>query len=54
VHTEIGQIIVAQVSKEGSPNCSRLTGYCSWRWSVRLSPGQPAQAVPARVRELGF
>ena len=54
VHTEIGQIIVAQVSKERVAELLKPDRVLLLEIIRKTLPGQPAQAVPARVRDLGF
>ena len=54
VHTEIGQIIVAQVSKEHVAELLKPDRVLLLEIIRKTLPGQPALAVPARVRDLGF
>ena len=54
VHTEIGQIIVAQVNKERVAELLKPDRVLLLEIIRKTSPGQPAQAVPAGVRDLGF
>ena len=54
VHTEIGQIIVAQVNKEHVAELLKPDRVLLLEIIRKTLPGQPALAVPARVRDLGF
>ncbi|MGA9256539.1 MAG: isocitrate lyase/phosphoenolpyruvate mutase family protein, partial [Candidatus Sulfotelmatobacter sp.] len=54
VHTEIGQIIVAQVNKEHVAELLKPDRVLLLEIIRKTLPGQPAQAVPAGVRDLGF